>query len=352
MDFVDKEKASVSAPEEVIKGDSSNDAVNGAVVTTEGNGESGDSTNADASANGGALPKLDIKACCGLPWCTNKKDLQVCSACGFIAYCSRPHQVEHFKEGGHKLICTGTKREGGPMTFGQCKDEATRLFSEQKWDASLPFFGAMLELTERTLGKMEFSIVPILDSLSACYQKMGKLDKAAHLLQRLIILFEIYQRDNLEDSRTSFTYMGRLAEIYIRIGHFKLAHDMLQKTAEMAGEVFGSQSFEKGRALCSLGTCVHMAGEVDADTKAESILLEAVALEGYGKATERSQMVAASDCFFNLGMIQEGMNKFEEAHASFKSSLELKIKAGLPSSDPDIVQLKESIVAMKSKGRF
>jgi len=278
-----------------------------------------------------ALLRVDIKACCGLPWCTNKKELQVCSACGFLAYCSRNHQVEHYKEGGHKLICTGTKREGGPMVFAECEKEATRLYGEQKWAEAIPYFSAMLELTERALGKMEFSVVPIIDSMSACYQKAGKLDKAAHLLQRLIIVFEIYQRDNIEDSRTSFTYMGRLAEIYIRSGFFKVAQDLLQKTVDMASEVFGSQSFEKGRALSSLGTCIHMAAEEEsggggeASAKAEKILLEACSLEGYGKATEAKNMAAASDCFYNLGTIQEGMSKFQEAHASYKSSLELKV---------------------------
>ena len=49
--------------------------------------------------------------------------------------------------------------------------------------------------------------------------------------------------------------MGQLSELYLVSGNVKLAKDLLVKMEELAKEVFGDDSFERGRTLCALAGC-------------------------------------------------------------------------------------------------
>ena len=49
--------------------------------------------------------------------------------------------------------------------------------------------------------------------------------------------------------------MGQLSELYLVSGNIQLAKDLLVKMEEAAIEMFGEESFERGRALCALGGC-------------------------------------------------------------------------------------------------
>ena len=94
--------------------------------------------------------KLPLKAFCGLARCSTTTNLQDCSACKEIRYCGKEHQTEHFKE-GHKLVCQG-RAKGAPLKFQECVDKASSYFERKMWGAALPYYAAILELTERGLG--------------------------------------------------------------------------------------------------------------------------------------------------------------------------------------------------------
>lgn len=64
-----------------------------------------------------------LKNYCALARCHVTKDLKACSACSEVVYCCKDHQVEHFKEGGHKLVCPG-RQKAPPLTFQECAAKA------------------------------------------------------------------------------------------------------------------------------------------------------------------------------------------------------------------------------------
>ena len=63
-------------------------------------------------------------------------------------------------------------------------------------------------------------------------------------------------------------------------GNLEYASEMLSKIETSAGEVFGQNSFERGRALMSLAGCLERNDKI---IEAEEKLRMAISLEGYGK---------------------------------------------------------------------
>ena len=52
--------------------------------------------------------KSQLKQCYNIN-CTNTKQLKKCAKCHLVQYCSRLCQIEHWKNGHHKLYCQGAK---------------------------------------------------------------------------------------------------------------------------------------------------------------------------------------------------------------------------------------------------
>ena len=91
-----------------------------------------------------------FEKCCALPRCNVTGDgLKACSACSVAFYCSREHQVEAFKSCGHKMICNKKKED---LNFMSMVEKANKYYEKSMWIAALPYYGAMLELTERKAG--------------------------------------------------------------------------------------------------------------------------------------------------------------------------------------------------------
>ena len=91
---------------------------------------------------------MSLSQKCALGRCAITKNLKACSACNKVFYCSKEHQVEHFKECGHKLVCEG-KKSDKQNSFKDLAEKAQKYHTQQMWLASLPYYGAMLELTEK-----------------------------------------------------------------------------------------------------------------------------------------------------------------------------------------------------------
>ena len=163
---------------------------------------------------------LDLKKKCALFTCNNIKDLKACSACNEVFYCCREHQVEHFKEGGHKFVCPGRIRgERGkpPLTFAECNEKAGNYYSQRMWLAALPYYAAMLELTERTLNVFHPQVGNLLHVIMECYKGHSKIDKAILCLQRMILIREVNNDGSSEKNKgtnelkfeTHFAYANR-----------------------------------------------------------------------------------------------------------------------------------------------
>ena len=70
---------------------------------------------------------INVKKCCSLGRCIATTDLKACAGCNEAFYCTRDHQIEAFKECGHKFVCPGRKN-GDCLTFQQCVERATNYY--------------------------------------------------------------------------------------------------------------------------------------------------------------------------------------------------------------------------------
>eukprot|EP01038_Epipyxis_sp_PR26KG_P006404 gene6404-8815_t len=281
---------------------------------------------------------MSLKQCCALGKCVETKNLKACSACSETFYCSREHQTEHFKE-GHKMICPG-KTKGTPLTFNECAAKATKYYTQQMWLAALPYYSAMLELSERSLGLFHPQVGSLLEVIANCYKNLERWVDAIGCLQRVIVIRELTNDESIEQNKALFSTMGLLSELYLQSGHIQLAKEMLLKMEEQAKESFGEDSFERGRTLCALAGCLERNDEREA---AFETLSQAVRVKGYGESNDPVEMAAASNAFFNLGILYFNEEKKKDALVNFRKALEMKIKSGLNSDHPDIIESKSYV---------
>jgi tetratricopeptide (TPR) repeat protein len=284
---------------------------------------------------------MSLQQCCALGRCAGTKDLKKCSACSEVFYCSKEHQIEHFKENGHKLICPG-KTKGKILAFADCAQRAQKCFEEKMWLSCICYYGAMLELTERSVGLFHPQVGSLLEILALCYKMLEKWNEAIGCLQKVVMISEI---DDTTDSKVKdaklFNTMGQLSEFYLQAGQIDLAKQLLLKIEEQAKSVFGENSFERGRALCALAGCYERNNEIDV---AVTTLLEAINIKAYGDCREKVEMISASNAFYNLGVLYLGMENKVESSKQFKKALQMKIKGGLPSDHTDIIETKNYIL--------
>ena len=80
------------------------------------------------------------------------------------------------------------------------------------WLAALPYYSAMLELTERSLGVFHYQVGNLLQVLATCYKNLDKLDKTLALHQRMIVIREFNNDGSAEKNKELFTSMGILGE--------------------------------------------------------------------------------------------------------------------------------------------
>lgn len=153
------------------------------------------------------------------------------------------------------MICAGRKTSK-PLTFNECATKANKYHTDKMWVATLPYYGAMLELTERyssvkivitsqhlksypihrTLGLFHPQVAQILEAMHTCYTMMGKYEQSIACVQRILIIKELMSEamaadpakgpehaDAVEASKAVFSTMGHLAELYMSSGNLKLA---------------------------------------------------------------------------------------------------------------------------------
>ncbi|KAJ1401817.1 hypothetical protein B484DRAFT_457893 [Ochromonadaceae sp. CCMP2298] len=287
---------------------------------------------------------MSLKQCCALGRCAVTAELKACAACSEVVYCCREHQVEHFQHGGHKMICPGRKK-APPLSFKDCAEKAQRYHGSKAWLVALSYYSTMLELTERTLGLFHPQVGNVLQVMATCYKMLDKFEEAAQCLQRVIIVLELEGNGtDLAKSRDAFNTMGQMAELYLLSGNTSIAKTLLMKMDEEASEAFGENSFEKGRTLCALGGCLDRMGEA---VEALETLQRALAVPAYADCTAPQELVAASSCQFNLGVLL--FNKGDcAAGAHFRRSFEMKVKGGLPAGHADIAEVREYMEKTKN----
>lgn len=159
------------------------------------------------------------------------QNLKACSACSEVLYCCKEHQVEHFKEGGHKLVCPGKAKDPSkkpPLSFATCNEKAQKYYTEENWEAALPYYSAMLELTARPLGLFHFQVANCLQLIGNCYRNLKKFDEASQIFQRMIVIREVNNDGSEEKSKELFNCMGSLAELYMEMVllFFKIAFNI------------------------------------------------------------------------------------------------------------------------------
>jgi tetratricopeptide (TPR) repeat protein len=113
----------------------------------------------------------------------------------------------------------------------------------------------MLELTMRSLGLFHFQVGNLLSVMSTCYRNIDRFESADACLQQMIVVKEFLNDGSAEKNKELFTSMGILAELYMEMGRVELACELLRKMEAAAKEEdsFGTDSFERGRALNGLG---------------------------------------------------------------------------------------------------
>lgn len=306
--------------------------------------------------------------CCALPKCNSRKgqagiELKACGACTIPHYCCKEHQVEHFKNGGHKHICKGRKTSA-PLTFAECNANATNHYNKQEYKDAVVYFSAMIELTERTCGLFHLQIANLLDFIVKCYLLTEQYDDAIACLNRMLIIYELDQASTttfdesiLSDknamiealqgtkmSKQAFITLGRLAEVYMTSGQVELSKELFQKIVDEASINYGEESFEKGRALLALAVCLETLGEHE---KAEEKLLQAAALKEYGVSPNDDVKGIAASLFFNLAIIQNSLNKKSEAIANLETYIKMKKETGCDDKNLDIIEANNYIQKYK-----
>ena len=241
------------------------------------------------------------------------------------------------------MVCPGRKK-GSPLTFQQCVEKASDYYGKQMWVAALPYYGAMLELTERAVGVFHPQVGNILDLIATCYRKLGKIEEAIQCLRRVVIVREANNDGTPEKNREAFTTMGLLSEMYVEVGNIPLAKELLVKTEETSREAFGESSFERGRALVALAGCLERNEEHE---EAEATLRTAIALDGYGLSSDPAEQLVSSNGYYNLGVILSRRGKFAEALEIFQICLRRKRAGGLAEDDPECTAVNNCIAELQ-----
>lgn len=309
-----------------------------------------------------------MEDCCALPKCVLRKgqnsiELKACGACTIPYYCCKEHQVEHFKNGGHKYVCKGRK-SGNPLTFQECSDKAISHHNNKEYKDALTYYSAMIELTERSVGVFHPQIANLLSAMVQCLKLSGQYDEAIALLQRMLVVYEYDQAATetvdvsvLSDknamlqvlketkiNKQAFATLGRLAETYMEAGYTSLAKELCEKIVEEAASNYGDSSYERGQALLALGTCFESSGEFD---KAEENLLLAARLEGFGSSSEKEIKAKVCHLFFNLALIQISLDKKSEAISNLQNYIKILKENGLKDNDPQIMEANDYLKKLK-----
>jgi len=284
-----------------------------------------------------ASPKVTLKQCCALGRCIATTELKACAACSETLYCSREHQVEHFKEGGHKMICPG-RTKGPPLTFQQCAERANHYHTEKMWVAALPYYGAMLELTERVLGLFHFQAGNVLEVMATCYRMTGRIEHAIQCLQRVCIVKDLHNDGSVAKNKEAFSVMGLLSELYVQTENLTLAKELLTKTEELAKDTFGEQSFERGRAVCALAGCLEQMNEHEAAIDTFKL---ALSIEGYARPTEPIEIRAASTGPLNLAILLSKSGQWQEAVTMFQQALNMRTAEGVPVVEAEVEEIRK-----------
>lgn len=93
------------------------------------------------------------------------------------------------------MVCPGRKT-GDPLTFESCYRKAYDYHSKRMFTVALPYWSALLELIERENGVMHPKCLKILDVMTTCYANTKKFEFAILALQRVIVIAELYQRED------------------------------------------------------------------------------------------------------------------------------------------------------------
>mmetsp|Transcript_40094 Transcript_40094/g.40891 ORF Transcript_40094/g.40891 Transcript_40094/m.40891 type:complete len:339 (-) Transcript_40094:124-1140(-) len=283
---------------------------------------------------------VTLKNACALGRCPATKDLKACSACSEVVYCCKEHQVEHFKEGGHKMVCPG-RQKGAPLTFNQCAEKAQEYYSKQMWIAALPYYSGMLELTQRVLGFRHTQVANLLNVIAIIYRKLNRIEYAISCLQKVLVVKHVTDKGTAEEYKDAFTTMGLIAELYIEANQLELAREMLRKVEEVAVKEFGENSFERGRTLVALAGCYEKSEEVE---EAESHLRQALSLSHFTSppSLSSSDLHACSHAPYNLAVLllaKREEERLEEVLSLLNQALSLRQQASLPPTHPDITDL-------------
>jgi len=242
------------------------------------------------------------------------------------------------------MVCPGRKK-GAPLAFQACYEKAIQYHEQKMWLAALPYYGAMLELTERSLGLFHPQVGNALEAISTCYRMIGRIDDAIQCLQRIVLVRELNNDGSPEKNKEAFATAGLLSELYIQAGNLSLAKELLFKTEQIARSAFGESSFERGRALCAYSGCLELNSE---HLESERALREAISLDGYINSTISSEKFAASNALYNLGVLLFDRQRFLESIPYFQKSLELKVASGLPIPESDRTEIERFIEACES----
>ena len=97
-----------------------------------------------------------------------KVHLMKCGACREVRYCSKEHQVEHFKS-GHKHLCKGRKDPSTSTDFSIFEKRADVAMRKSEWKTAIAAYSCMLELTEKTIDIFHPQIAKILDQMASIY---------------------------------------------------------------------------------------------------------------------------------------------------------------------------------------
>ena len=306
-----------------------------------------------------SFPLGHIMGCCALPGCMisaapNVK-LQKCGACSEVSYCSREHQVEHFKSGGHKHLCKGRKDPSTSTDFAVFDKRAQDAMKKRDWKKAIMALGCMLELTEKHKDIFHPQNAKILGQMASIYQQMDEIDKdgvptkdykrAIMCLQRMVIVQDFNNPNNKPElTEESFKTMGKLAQCYVMSGQCDLAVTLLKKTEQEVMSNFGEESYERGMILTTMSNPLFT---LEKEDEAIEALRKAISLEGYtvDAVKDSAKKLGISDAYFNLGHILAGKGEKEEAKAAYKGCLRAKLAGGLPVSHPDVKEIDALVKA-------
>lgn len=195
-----------------------------------------------------------------------------------------------------------------------------------KLDSAMFFWNnaiSILQKMDSTPLNRQFRIALVQNNMAGCYNVMGKTKQAISMFENVINNYKLFIASPTPDPKkedaaiNQFQAVDNLAKVYLELGDFTRAHDLLNYSYQQKLSRFGEKSPEVYKSLIFLGTIYNNQRSY---AKAETFLNKA--LEQIKSRGDINNSWAA-ESYWQLAVAYQGMKRNTQAAAAFKQADEI-----------------------------